>query len=70
MMSDEQQTDPLLSVYHEQQLALEDALQRRRTAVQLDETEKREAAKKLKDMGKMSNRELNDYTRQFGFDAI
>jgi hypothetical protein len=70
--NNEQQTaDPLLSAYDEQQLALEDALQRRRTRVQLEETEKHAEAKKAQDMGSWTDEQLRRYTRRLaGYDAI
>jgi hypothetical protein len=66
----EQQTDPLAATYDEQQLALEDALQKRRTRVQLEETA-RLAAEKVPDFGNMTDEQLRRWTRKIdNYDAI
>jgi hypothetical protein len=65
----EQQTDPLEANYSAEQLAVEDALQRRRTAVQLDETERHAIAKKERQLSRMSTNEFRDHVLQkYGYD--
>jgi hypothetical protein len=68
--TDQPNADPLAAAYDEQQLALEDALQKRRTRVQLEETA-RLAAEKVPDFGNMTDEQLRRWTRKIAnYDAI
>jgi hypothetical protein len=66
-MADEQTE---LSDWEKEELAKQDAVDRRRINVELEEVEKRNAAKRAKNLGSMSDDELRRHTRQWGFEAI
>jgi hypothetical protein len=65
-MADEQKE----LTWEEQQQAEQDEAQRRIANIHLEEAERRQAARRAKNLGSMSDDELRRHTRQWGYEAL
>jgi hypothetical protein len=66
-MADETNTE---LTWEQQQQQEQDEAQRRIANIHLEEAEKRAAAKRSKNLGSLSDEQLRQLTRQWGYDAI